>query len=111
MVSTDSSSATAAFSMTCKGGVVTVVGLNHRARRTIHVSGGRLVTYQKRIQGSLFGSSNPLYDIRKMLDLYRTGDVKLDELITGRYRLEEINQGYRDLLEGRNIRGVIVHEH
>ena len=101
----------AAFSMTCKGGVVTVVGLNHRARRTIHVSGGRLVTYQKRIQGSLFGSSNPLYDIRKMLDLYRTGDVKLDELITGRYRLEEINQGYRDLLEGRNIRGVIVHEH
>ena len=46
-----------------------------------------------------------------LLGLYRTGDLKLDELITRRYRLEEINQGYQDMLEGRNIRGVIVHEH
>jgi S-(hydroxymethyl)glutathione dehydrogenase/alcohol dehydrogenase len=37
--------------------------------------------------------------------------LKLDELITQRYRLDEINDGYRDLMAGKNIRGVIVHEH
>jgi Zn-dependent alcohol dehydrogenase len=43
--------------------------------------------------------------------LYRSGDLKLDELITQRYRRDEINDGYRDLMAGKNIRGVIIHEH
>jgi alcohol dehydrogenase (nicotinoprotein) len=46
-----------------------------------------------------------------MLDLYRAGRLKLDELVMTRYRLADVNQGYRDLLNGRNIRGLIVHEH
>jgi S-(hydroxymethyl)glutathione dehydrogenase/alcohol dehydrogenase len=46
-----------------------------------------------------------------MLDLYRAGKLKLDELVTRKYALEEINQGYEDLEAGKNIRGVIVHEH
>jgi Zn-dependent alcohol dehydrogenase len=46
-----------------------------------------------------------------MLDLYRAGKLKLDELVTNTYSLEEINQGYADLEAGRNIRGVIIHEH
>jgi alcohol dehydrogenase (nicotinoprotein) len=78
---------------------------------SLHMSSGPLTGNQKRIQGALFGASNPLYDIPKMLSLYRSGALKIDELITRRYRLEEVNQGYRDLLDGKNIRGVIVHEH
>ena len=46
-----------------------------------------------------------------MLDLYRAGDIKLDELVTKQYKLDEINQGYDDLIAGKNIRGVIIHEH
>jgi S-(hydroxymethyl)glutathione dehydrogenase/alcohol dehydrogenase len=42
-----------------------------------------------------------------MVELYRSGDLKLDELITQTYTLDEVNQGYRDLLDGKNIRGVI----
>ncbi len=42
-----------------------------------------------------------------MLDLYRSGRLKLDELITDRYRLEDINRGYDDLHAGRNVRGII----
>jgi Zn-dependent alcohol dehydrogenase len=61
--------------------------------------------------GALFGSANPVYDIPRLLELYRAGDLKLDELITRRYALDEINRGYRDMLEGRNIRGLIVHQH
>ncbi len=69
------------------------------------------LSYQRQIRGALFGDSNPLYDIPMLLGLYRSGDLKLDELITRRYRLEEINQAYQDLEDGKNIRGVIIHEH
>jgi alcohol dehydrogenase (nicotinoprotein) len=38
------------------------------------------------------------------------GHLKLDEIITARYSLEQVNEGYRDLLAGKNLRGVILHE-
>jgi S-(hydroxymethyl)glutathione dehydrogenase/alcohol dehydrogenase len=57
---------------------------------------------------TIFGSLNPRADIPKLLDMYRVGDLKLDELITKRYTLDEINEGYRAMREGENIRGVIV---
>jgi alcohol dehydrogenase (nicotinoprotein) len=76
----------------------------------VHLRAGLLIGYQRQIRGALFGGSNPLYDIPMLLGLYRSGDLKLDELITRSYRLEEINQAYRDLEDGKNIRGVIVHE-
>jgi Zn-dependent alcohol dehydrogenase len=56
-----------------------------------------LVGYQRRIHGHLFGSCNPLYDIPQLLDLYRAGRLKLDELITPRYTVDEVNQAYEDL--------------
>ena len=72
---------------------------------------GMLIGYQRRIQGAIFGACNPLFDVPRLLSLYRTGDLKLDELITRTYRLDEVNQGYQDMLDGKNIRGVIIHEH
>ena len=63
------------------------------------------------VKGTLFGNSNPMRDITKMLDLYQAGQIKLDELVTKKYTLDEINQGYDDLIGGKNIRGIIVHEH
>ena len=47
----------------------------------------------------------------RLLGLWRAGQLKLDELITNRYTLDNINQGYEDMLEGRNIRGVLIHNH
>jgi Zn-dependent alcohol dehydrogenase len=72
--------------------------------------GSGLTLFEKRIQGALFGGGNPFKEIPRMLDLYRDGRLKLDELVTTRYRLEEVNQGYQDLRDGKNIRGLIVHE-
>ena len=46
-----------------------------------------------------------------MVQLYQQGRLRLDELVTTRYRLDQINEGYADLHAGRNIRGIIVHEH
>ena len=99
-----------AFNAIRKGGTVTLTGLGGIMDKTIHLSGTMLTLMEKRIQGTLFGSANPTYDIPKMLELYRAGDLKLDELVTQTYPLEDVNRGYRDMLEGRNIRGVIVHE-
>lgn len=44
-----------------------------------------------------------------MVELYQSGDLKLDELITATYTLDQVNQGYQDLLDGKNVRGVILH--
>ena len=44
-----------------------------------------------------------------LLGLYKSGHLKLDEIITQRYTLEQVNDGYRDLLAGKNIRGVVIH--
>jgi alcohol dehydrogenase (nicotinoprotein) len=107
----DAPTVSAAFETISKGGILTITGLAPVNEPTIQVPSAGLTLFEKRIQGSLFGSSNPFYDITKMLDLYKAGRLKLDELITKRYTLDEVNQGYADLLDGKNIRGVIVHEH
>ncbi|MCR2765067.1 NDMA-dependent alcohol dehydrogenase [Microbacterium sp. zg.B48] len=72
---------------------------------------GMLIGYQRRIQGAIFGGCNPLHDVPKLLSLYQSGHLKLDELVTTKYKLEDINQGYQDMLDGKNIRGVIMIEH
>jgi alcohol dehydrogenase (nicotinoprotein) len=106
----DEETISAAFSIIGKGSTVVVTGVSNAANLTVHVSGQEMVFMEKTIKGTLFGSSNPQYDIVKMLRMYDAGTLKLDELITTRYRLEEVNQGYKDLEEGRNIRGIIDFE-
>ncbi|MCA0157658.1 NDMA-dependent alcohol dehydrogenase [Tsukamurella sp. M9C] len=93
-----------------KGGKVVITGLADPEKLTVHVSGTDLTLNQKTIMGTLFGSMNPQYDIVRLLRLYDAGELKLDELITTRYSLEDVNQGYADLREGKNIRGVIIHD-
>jgi NDMA-dependent alcohol dehydrogenase len=100
----------AATAVIGKGGRVVITGLADPAKLTVHVSGCDLTLNQKTIMGSLFGSANPQYDIVKLLRLYDEGKLKLDELITTTYTMEEINQGYDDLRSGKNIRGVLIHD-
>ena len=101
----------AAAQVTGKGGKVTITAVGKATERAVHVHAGLLISYQRQLRGALFGDCNPLYDVPRLLGLYRSGDLKLDELITRRYRLDEVNQAYQDMLDGKNIRGVIVHEH
>jgi Zn-dependent alcohol dehydrogenase len=62
------------------------------------------------VHGALFGSSNAQVEIPRILNLYRQGQVKLDELVTTTYSLKDINQGYEDMRNGRNIRGMITYD-
>jgi NDMA-dependent alcohol dehydrogenase len=101
----------AAAAVVGKGGQVTITSVGRSTDTHVQlVANGALVGYQRRIQGHVFGMCNPLYDIPSLLRLYRDGQLKLDELISRRYTLDEINQGYQDLEDGKLIRGLIVHD-
>jgi S-(hydroxymethyl)glutathione dehydrogenase/alcohol dehydrogenase len=101
----------AGFDAIGKGGTVVVTGLNKLEIPTVTLSGSVLTLFRKTVKGSLFGDCNPTTDIPKILGLYQAGDLKLDEIVTRTYRLEEVNEGYDDLLAGKNVRGVMIHEH
>ena len=101
---------TSAFNAIRKGGTVVVTGLADPTKTTIELPGAILTLFEKRIQGSLFGSGDPFADIPRMVELYQSGDLKLDELITSTYTLDQVNQGYQDLIDGKNIRGVILYD-
>jgi S-(hydroxymethyl)glutathione dehydrogenase/alcohol dehydrogenase len=66
-----------------------------------------LTLMQKQVVGALFGSASPRADIPRLLDLYARGLLNLDELVTRTYDLAEVNQGYDDMRNGANLRGVI----
>ncbi|MFC7405812.1 NDMA-dependent alcohol dehydrogenase [Georgenia alba] len=91
-----------------KGGVVVITGIAPASEDSIPVGPLELTRFQKRIQGAIYGAANPRADIPRQLQLYQAGHLKLDELISRTYRLEELAAGYQDLLEGRNVRGGIV---
>ena len=65
---------------------------------------------QKQLVGSIFGSANPRRDIPRLLRMYQEGRLKLDELVTNTYSLDDINVGYQAMRDGENIRGVILYD-
>ena len=96
-----------ALSLVGKRGRVVVTAIGHPEEQSMSGSLFELTLYEKSIRGALFGSSNPQSDIPALLEAYNLGQLKLDELITKEYTLDEINQGYEDMRQGRNIRGII----
>lgn len=100
----------AAFNVTRKAGTTVIVSIGPLFDNTVQLSGTMLALFQKTVKGSLFGGCNPMYDIKKILGLYRDGQYKLDELITTTYRLDQVNEGYEDMLAGKNVRGLIRHD-
>lgn len=90
-----------------KAGTVVVTAVAPMALSKVDLSPFVLAMYQKRLQGCLLGMMSPLADIPRLLELYQQGLLRLDELVTATYSLDEINRGYADMHAGRNIRGVI----
>jgi S-(hydroxymethyl)glutathione dehydrogenase/alcohol dehydrogenase len=90
-----------------KRGRVVVTNLHAATETQVTMSALDLVLFEKQVRGSCFGSANPRYDIPHFLGLYRSGKLKLDELVTKRYTLDDVNEGYDDMRNGRTLRGVI----
>ena len=96
-----------AYEMIRPAGTVVVVGVSHHEAK-INIPAQQLVRQEKRIIGSFYGSSIPRIDMPKILELYNQGKIRLDELITKNYRLDQINQAFEDMEAGKNARGVIL---
>ena len=98
-----------ALSLTGKGGRAVVTGMGNYANTDVTLSLFELTLLQKDLQGAIFGGTNPRREIPWLLSMYREGKLKLDELATTTYSLEDVNQGYQDMRDGKNIRGMIVY--
>ncbi|HEY8475624.1 MAG TPA: Zn-dependent alcohol dehydrogenase [Chloroflexota bacterium] len=90
-------------------GTVTIVGMAPSGEEA-RLDAYGLAADEKLIRGSWYGSARPLVDMPKMVDLYLSGKLQVDELISRTYALDEINEGFDLLRRGEVARGVIVME-
>ena len=98
------------LNLVAKAGTLGIGGVSRMDQQVANFSIFPFVMMQKQIRGGLYGGCNPQVDIPMLLNLYRKGILKLDEMITRTYRIEDINEGYKDMEEGRNLRGVVVYD-
>ena len=93
--------------LTSKGGTTVLTAIGSMVDTEVTLNLAMLTLMQKNLQGTIFGGGNPHYDIPQLLSMYKAGKLNLDDMVTRQYKLEQINDGYTDMLEGRNIRGII----
>jgi S-(hydroxymethyl)glutathione dehydrogenase/alcohol dehydrogenase len=98
-----------AYNMLGVGGNAVIIGITSPTQ-TITIPAVFIPVWEKKITGSFFGSCLPSEDMPYLLDLYRQKKLKLDELVTNYYELEEINQAFSDMEKGENIRGMVLFE-
>ena len=94
--------------LTGVGGRVSITSVAPSVEGTINLPINAFFLSQKTITGNTYGLSNPLVHFNQMMDLYRSGGLLLDEMITQKYSLDEVNQGYADMHAGKTIRGVVT---
>jgi NDMA-dependent alcohol dehydrogenase len=99
-----------ALQLTRKGGTCVLTGMTSQLTRSVNIDLQDFILMNKSLAGTVFGSCNPRADIARLARLYQAGQLQLDEMITRRYRLDDINEAYRDLLNGEIIRGIIDYE-
>jgi S-(hydroxymethyl)glutathione dehydrogenase/alcohol dehydrogenase len=96
-----------ALSLTRKGGTCLMTAVPKLDLNTVPLLLIDMLQGCKTLKGLLYGGMNPRASMPKLLSMYRSGNLKLDELVTKRYRLDQINDAITDMREGRNIRGMI----
>ena len=96
-----------AVKLTRKGGTCVLTGMTSQLTHSVKIDLQDFILMNKTLAGTIFGSCNAKSDISRLARLYETGQLLLDEMITRRYPLDDINDAYADLLNGEIVRGVI----
>ncbi|GAA1851833.1 NDMA-dependent alcohol dehydrogenase [Pseudonocardia ailaonensis] len=96
--------------LTRKGGTCVFTNMAPLEQRDVELDLFSLSMMGKRLQGTLYGNTNARVDIPRLANAYMDGVLKLDEMITRTYGLDEINTAFKDMREGRNLRGVIMYD-
>jgi len=89
------------------GGTCVLIGVPETGA-TVPMDVRPLVTGERVIRGSSYGSARTREDLPRLVSLYLAGKLKIDQLITRRYGLDEANEAFRALAAGELRRGVIV---
>jgi S-(hydroxymethyl)glutathione dehydrogenase/alcohol dehydrogenase len=90
-----------------KAGTAVFAGVPPAGQASLACNPQNLIYSQKRILGTLYGHSNPSQAVPQLIKLYRAGLLKMGELITREYTLEQVNEAFDDMLAGRNICGAL----
>ena len=90
-----------------RGGTAVIVGIAG-PKDQIVLSAQQVATTEKTLTGSMYGSARPQLDFPRLIGLYRSGRLKLDELITRTYSIDEAPRAFADLSAGKQGRGVII---
>ncbi|MBX7453997.1 NDMA-dependent alcohol dehydrogenase [Mycolicibacterium sp. 3033] len=93
-----------------KGGTCVVTSMAKVTDMMVPLILPDMVSSCKTLKGVLYGEMNPREAMPRLLAMYEAGTLRLDELVTQRYKLDDINEAMKDLRAGRNIRGVIAFE-
>jgi NDMA-dependent alcohol dehydrogenase len=96
-----------AVKLTRKGGTCVLTGMTSQLTASVKIDLQEFILSNKSLAGTVFGSCNPKADVFRLARLYQTGQLQLDEMITRRYRLDDINEAYDDLRNGKIVRGII----
>jgi S-(hydroxymethyl)glutathione dehydrogenase/alcohol dehydrogenase len=96
-----------AFESLRKGGLAVIVGMAP-VGATITLDPLAMMRSSRVIMGSAYGHIRPASDFPRILELYRTGRLKLGELVSRRFPLTEVNDAFRTLAGGEVARGLIV---
>jgi S-(hydroxymethyl)glutathione dehydrogenase/alcohol dehydrogenase len=96
-----------AFDVVAKCGVAVVVGIGPTTAE-VSIPVIPLAWEDRVLMGTLYGSGRPRIDILKLIELYRAGKLKLDELLTRSYPIEQINEAYAALERGEVARSVVT---
>ncbi|CAN5430074.1 NDMA-dependent alcohol dehydrogenase [soil metagenome] len=97
-----------AMTLTAKTGTCVVTGMGSMFDVDVKLNLFLFTMLQKTLKGNIFGGGNSHTETPRLVGLYKSGLLKVDEMVTTTYRLEDINQGYQDMLDGKNIRGVVT---
>ncbi|QSQ24534.1 Zn-dependent alcohol dehydrogenase [Pyxidicoccus parkwayensis] len=96
-----------AYMCTRKAGTCVVVGVGS-VKESISLNVFVLPLFEKRLLGSWFGTADVHRDMPRLLDLYTQGKLKLDELVTTTYKLDQLDAAFTDMKNGVNARGVVL---
>ncbi len=97
-----------AFAMTRRSGACVVVGMAPLGSK-IEISPVDLFLGEKRLLGCYYGSVRPRIDVPRIVNLYMQGKIKLDELVSRTYSLDEVNEAFDAMKRGEVARGVITY--
>lgn len=93
--------------MSAPRGMIVIVGLTP-IKESLSISPFQLIFGERTLTGSYMGTTRLRVEVPQLVTLYQTGRLKLDELITGRYPLEHINEAIESVERGEALRNVIV---